>query len=61
MSEHFITDLHSQILFGSDAHRLNHSPPELLSGVNYIYENCDKEYADAVCFGNAERLILNNK
>ena len=44
---------------GSDAHRLDHRPPELTSGVEYIYENCDKDYADAVCFGNAESLIIN--
>ncbi|MEE1320231.1 MAG: CpsB/CapC family capsule biosynthesis tyrosine phosphatase [Acutalibacteraceae bacterium] len=44
---------------GSDAHRIDHRPPELLSGVEYIYGNCDKDYADAVCFSNAERLILN--
>ena len=46
-------------LIGSDSHRIDHRPPELLSGVKFIYENCDKEYADAVCFGNAERLIQN--
>lgn len=44
---------------GSDAHRIDHRPPELTSGVGYIYENCDKDYADAVCFGNAESLIIN--
>ena len=42
---------------GSDAHRVNHRPPELLTGVAYIYENCDEEYADAVCFRNAERML----
>lgn len=44
---------------GSDAHRIDHRPPELTSGVEYIYENCDKDYADAVCFKNADRLIIN--
>ncbi len=42
---------------GSDAHRKNHRPPKLLDGVKYIYSACDKEYADAVCFGNAEILL----
>ena len=46
---------------GSDAHRVNHRPPEILSGVDYIYENCDEEYADAVCFRNAERMLLNER
>ncbi len=45
---------------GSDAHRIDHRPPELTSGVEYIYETCDKNYADEVCFKNAERLIINN-
>ena len=44
---------------GSDAHRIDHRPPELTSGVEYIYETRDKDYADAVCFKNAERLIIN--
>lgn len=44
---------------GSDAHRIDHRPPELTSGVEYIYEICDKDYADAICFRNAERLIIN--
>lgn len=44
---------------GSDAHRIDHRPPELTSGVEYIYEICDKDYADAICFRNAERFIIN--
>lgn len=48
-------------LIGSDAHRVNHRPPEILSGVDYIYETCDEEYADAVCFRNAERMLLNER
>lgn len=43
---------------GSDAHRSDHRPPVVRCGVGYIYETCDKEYADAVCYGNAERLLL---
>lgn len=46
---------------GSDAHRVNHRPPEVSTGVDYIYENCDAEYADAVCFKNAERMLLNER
>lgn len=46
---------------GSDAHRVNHRPPEILTGVDYIYDNCDEEYADAVCFRNAERMLLNER
>lgn len=43
---------------GSDAHRSNHRPPSIKSGVNYIYENCDKYIADAICCNNAEHLLL---
>ena len=44
---------------GSDAHRTNHRPVSLSSGVNYIYETCDEEYAKDVCYRNAEQLLLN--
>lgn len=43
---------------GSDAHRTDHRPVSLISGVKYIYENCDEDYANAICYRNAERLIL---
>ena len=46
---------------GSDDHRVNHRPPDILSGVDYIYKNCDADYADAVCFKNAERMLLNER
>lgn len=42
---------------GSDAHRTNHRPPELESGVRYVYQHCDAAYADAVCYDNAVRLL----
>lgn len=41
---------------GSDSHRSNHRPPNYRSGVEYIYENCDRVYADAIVFGNAEEM-----
>lgn len=43
---------------GSDAHRATHRPPNVKSGIDYIYKNCDGEYADDICFRNAERLLL---
>ena len=43
---------------GSDAHRTDHRPPMLTSGIEYIYETCDEEYAADVCYRNAERLLL---
>ncbi len=41
---------------GSDAHRMTHRPPCVEKGVKYIYEHCEKEYADQVVFKNAEVL-----
>lgn len=42
---------------GSDAHRTNHRPPDMASGVRYVYDHCDVEYANAVCYENAKRLL----
>ncbi len=43
---------------GSDAHRSNHRPPRYVSGLKYIYENCDRDYADNICFGNADGILI---
>lgn len=43
---------------GSDAHQLNHRPPSVKSGIDYIYKHCDQSYADEICYKNAERLLL---
>lgn len=43
---------------GTDSHRLDHRPPEVSEGVRYLYESCDPVYADAVAFGNADRVFL---
>ena len=45
---------------GSDAHRTTHRPPNIASGTEFIYKHCNKEYADAICFANAKRLLLKN-
>ncbi len=48
-----------QVAFiGSDAHRTTHRPPDILDGVRYIYAKLSRDYADDICFRNAERLIL---
>ena len=39
---------------GSDAHRT----VQLASGVQYIRETCDEDYAADVCWRNAERMLL---
>ena len=43
---------------GSDAHRSNHRPPDVIGGLKYIYDNCSKEYADRVCWENAVRYFI---
>ena len=42
---------------GSDAHRINHRPPCLKSGVQYIIDNADEEYAVSILNGNAQRIL----
>lgn len=42
---------------GSDAHGEHHRPPKLAKGVQWIYEHCTEEYADAVVHDNAARLL----
>ena len=43
---------------GSDAHRTDHRPVNLMSGVEYIYKTCDKEYAKDICYRNAQRMLF---
>lgn len=43
----------------SDMHgtRPGKHEPRLKEGIQWLYENTDGEYADAVCFGNAVKLL----
>ena len=43
---------------GSDAHRMDHRPPNVASGIQYIYETAPSNYADAVCYKNAEKFLF---
>lgn len=43
---------------GSDMHRLEHRPPNVDSSVEYVYRHCSLDYADAVCYKNAENILL---
>lgn len=42
---------------GSDAHQINHRPPNLSSGVKYIVENTDEKYALDILSNNAAGII----
>jgi protein-tyrosine phosphatase len=42
---------------GSDSHQLNHRPPKYENGIKYLYENCEKEYFEKLCFKNADEYL----
>lgn len=42
---------------GSDAHRTDHRPPCVKNGIRYVYDHCDVDYANAVCYENAKQLL----
>ena len=43
---------------GSDAHHIDYRPPNIVSGVQYILENSDAEYASAILSENAKQLNI---
>lgn len=43
---------------GTDGHRMNRRPPALARGAAWVRGNCPPDYADALLFGNAERMLL---
>lgn len=42
---------------GTDAHRTYHRPPSAEMGLKWLYENTASEYAGAISWGNAQRLL----
>ena len=52
--------LHSRKVsfLGSDAHRMDHRPPNVASGIEYIFDHYPEEYAKDVCYRNAEKFLL---
>lgn len=43
---------------GTDAHRTYHRPPSAEWGLNWLYENVEREYADVIAWGNAHKILL---
>lgn len=43
---------------GSDAHGINHRPPNVKDGIDFLYENYGIEYVDRILYHNAYNLIL---
>lgn len=52
-----MVEAHQVSFVGSDAHGSERRAPEVKDGMAYLYENTDQAYADAVCFGNAEKWL----
>ena len=42
---------------GSDAHGADRRPPKLTNGIQWIYDHCETEYADAIVHDNAAKII----
>ncbi|MBU5451784.1 hypothetical protein KQI10_01155 [Pseudoflavonifractor sp. MSJ-30] len=42
---------------GTDAHKTYYRPPSAEYGLNWLYENVDRGYADAVAWENAQKLL----
>lgn len=42
---------------GSDCHRTDHRPPKLENGIRFIYQSCDRRYAEAICIGNCRKYL----
>lgn len=45
---------------GTDAHRTYHRPPSAQWGLNWLYENVESNYADAIAWKNAQQKLLGN-
>ena len=46
---------------GTDAHRTYHRPPSAEWGLNWLYENVEQAYADAIAWGNVQTLLPDSK
>lgn len=43
---------------GTDAHRTYHRPPSAEKGLEWLYENVEQDYADAIAWKNAENILM---
>lgn len=60
-AKHFIRKLlkeHLVDFVGTDAHNVSGRAPEMARCAEMLYKKCEKKYADAILFGNAERYLL---
>lgn len=47
-------------LVATDAHDLTGRPPGLANGYRFLAEKYGQHYADAVCWGNAQKILYSN-
>ena len=46
---------------GSDAHRSNHRPPMISTGVQFLYDNYAQDYVDGILYWNVEKMLMTRK
>ena len=51
--EHQLADF-----IGSDAHRVEHRPPEMATGIQFLYDNYDQSYVDRLVYQNAMDMLI---
>lgn len=44
-------------MIGTDAHRIDHRPPRITSGLYYLIENCDDNYIKRILNENAKEIL----
>lgn len=42
---------------GSDVHHTDYRRYAIENGISYVYQNCDVEYAQEICYRNAENML----
>jgi len=42
---------------GSDAHRMNHRPPQVADGVEWLLREVEREYVEAIAYKNVEKYL----
>lgn len=42
---------------GSDVHHTSYRKYAVKNGIDYVYQNCDAEYAKDICYRNAEKIL----
>lgn len=57
----YLLGKHLVHFLGSDAHRSDRRTPRMNSGVQYVWETCDREYAKDVIYRNAKKYLISKR